>query len=430
MTLIHMAPGRSAPVLGPTPNQVESLACYLSRGGYRSDVGPAELLARAEAVDLRGHGGAGFPTAVKLRAVRDGVGTPVVVANGEEGEPGSVKDRWLLRARPHLVLDGLIRAARITGADRAYVYLSDAAAERGVRAALAERDPGLPVYVVRTEPAYVAGEESAVVRCIDGGPALPKAKPPRVFEHGVGGAPTLVSNVETLARLALLALPVPSAGGSGAGGSALLTLSGTAGAAVLTERQFGVTLRQLAVIQGTFDPSAVLMGGLFGGLLPPDALDLPLDRTRLAEGGTGLGCGAIRFLAPDECPVSVAADAVDYLSVESSRQCGVCVSGTRALRDTLVALADGRCDADGVVKLARWAQGLPGRGACGLLDAAARLAGTLLAGFPHLVEAQRRSPCPVCAATPPDAGRRLRVPVPVPATDTSRPSRSTPACVG
>ncbi|WP_063770232.1 NADH-ubiquinone oxidoreductase-F iron-sulfur binding region domain-containing protein [Streptacidiphilus melanogenes] len=409
-TVIHIPGHGPAPVLGPSPDRVESLAAYLARGGYRSELRPEELLARIEAADLRGHGGAGFPTAVKLRAVRDGEGAPVVVANGEEGEPGSVKDRWLLRARPHLVLDGLVRAARITGADRAFVYLSDEGAERRVRQALAERDPGLPVEVVRTEPAYVAGEESAVVRRIDGGPALPTAKPPRVFEHGVGGAPTLVANVETLARLALLT------GGSDGADTALLTLSGGRSAPVLTEQRYGVTLRQLAVLQGTAEPSAVLMGGLFGGLLPPSALDLPLDRARLAQAGTGLGCGAIRFLAPDECPVSVAADAVDHLTAESSRQCGVCVSGTRALRDTLVALAEGRCDADGQANLARWAQGLPGRGACGLLDAAARLAGSLVAGFADLVEAHRRTPCPACAATPPDAGRRLRVPVPLPMT--------------
>ncbi|WP_052441108.1 NADH-ubiquinone oxidoreductase-F iron-sulfur binding region domain-containing protein [Streptacidiphilus anmyonensis] len=440
LTVIHAPSGGPTPVLGPNPDRVENLACYLARGGYRAELPPEELLARVEAAELRGHGGAGFPTAVKLRAVRDGAGTPVVVANGEEGEPGSVKDRWLLRARPHLVLDGLVQAARITGADRAYVYLSDAAAERSVHEALTERDPGLPVELVRTEPAYVAGEESAVVRRIDGGPALPTAKPPRVFERGVGGAPTLVANVETLARLALLAAA------HDATESVLLTLSGGRDAPVLTEQRYGVTLRQLAFLQGTVEPKAVLMGGLFGGLLPSTALELPLDRARLAEAGTGLGCGAIRFLAPGECPVSVATDAVDHLAVESSRQCGVCVSGTRALRDTLVALAEGRCDADGVANLARWAQGLPGRGACGLLDAAARLAGTLLNGFPELVAAHRSEPCPACAATPPDAGRRLRVHVPAPlsapdrAGDSSRPTQPqpqphpqpqpAPACVG
>jgi NADH:ubiquinone oxidoreductase subunit F (NADH-binding) len=424
MTVIHTPSGTPAPVLGPTPDQVESLAAYRARGGYRADIAPEELLSRVEAADLRGHGGAGFPTAVKLRAVRDGAGASVVVANGEEGEPGSVKDRWLLRARPHLVLDGLVHAARITGADRAYVYLSDPVAAAAVRDALGEYAPdsALTVEVVRTEPAYVAGEESAVVRRIDGGPALPTAKPPRPFERGVGGAPTLIANVETLARLALLASDTTATG------TALLTLSGGGlPAAVLTEAPYGVTLAQLATDHAALPPAGVLMGGLFGGLLPPSALRLPLDRELLTRAGTGLGCGAIRFLAPDECPVSVAADAVDHLTVESSRQCGVCVSGTRSLRDTLVALAEGRCDADGLAALGRWAQGLPGRGACGLLDAAARLAGSLLTGFPDLVAAHRAGPCPTCAATPPNGGHRLRVPVPVPSTVAPSPS---PACVG
>ncbi|MEY9874221.1 NADH:ubiquinone oxidoreductase subunit F (NADH-binding) [Streptacidiphilus sp. MAP12-33] len=419
---VASGPG-ATPVFGPGPDRVESLADYRSHGGYGSGPDPEELLDRVAAADLRGHGGAGFPTAVKLRAVRDAGRSgrpPVVVANGEEGEPGSVKDRWLLRARPHLVLDGLARAAAITGADHAYVYVSDPTAERRVREALAERAfDGPPLELVRVEHAYVAGEESAVVRRIDGGPALPTAKPPRVFEQGVGGAPTLVANVETLARLALLAA------GTDGGSTVLLTLSGGTRPALLVERPYGVTLGRLAREHGTPQPAAVLMGGLFGGLLPPSALDLPLDRVRLAAAGTGLGCGAIRFLAPNECPVSVAADAVDHLAVESSRQCGVCVSGTRALRDTLVALAEGRCDDDGIAALARWAQALPGRGACGLLDAAARLAGSLLTGFPDLVAAHQRHPCPTCAATPPNGGQRLRVPAPVPAPEpASGPARA------
>lgn len=412
MTVIRTLSGAPTPALGPDPDRAENLDAYRARRGHRAEVDPDTLLARVEAADLRGHGGAGFPSAVKLRAVRErgwSAGTaPVVVANGEEGEPGSVKDRWLVRARPHLVLDGLVRAARITGAERGYVYLSDSQAERSVRKALAATRPVLPIEVVRTEPAYVAGEESAVVRRIDGGPALPTAKPPRPFEHGVGGAPTLVANVETLARLALLTHRDDAAE------TVLLTLSGGSGEALLTEARYGTTLRELARLQGTPVPRAVLMGGLFGGLLASDSLELPLDRARLALAGTGLGCGAIRFLAPDECPVSVAADAVDHLAAESSRQCGVCVSGTRSLRDTLVALTRAQCPDAGVDQLARWSQGLPGRGACGLLDAAAKLAATLLAGFPELVGAHLRHPCSVCAATPPAAGARLRVPVPEP----------------
>ena len=142
--------------------------------------------------------------AVKLRAVRDsGRGRTVVVANGEEGEPASVKDRWLLRNRPHLVLDGLRLAALIVGAGRAYVYVSDQPAARAVEDALAEVDTenlaGLSISLVTVEPGYVAGEETAAVRAINGGPAKPTDKPPRPFQEGVAGVPTLVSNVETLA---------------------------------------------------------------------------------------------------------------------------------------------------------------------------------------------------------------------------------------
>lgn len=171
-------------VLGAAPHLTESADAYRATGGYDTAADPEELLAHLDAAGLRGRGGAGFPAAVKLRSVRGRGGSPVVVANGEEGEPGSVKDRWLLRARPHLVLDGLARAAAVTGAVRGFVYLSDPAAGESVRRALAEHPPPLPVEVVETGHTYVAGEESAVVRRIDGGPALPTAKPPRPFERG------------------------------------------------------------------------------------------------------------------------------------------------------------------------------------------------------------------------------------------------------
>ncbi len=151
---------------------------------------------------------------MKLRAVRDNgsaAGGTVVVANGEEGEPASIKDRWLLRHRPHLILDGLRLAAAMVGADRTYVYVSDPESARSVEAALAELGPGafdgIAVAVRSVEPGYVAGEETAAVRALNGGPAKPTDKPPRPFQEGVGGLPTLVSNVETLASLPYLQRP-------------------------------------------------------------------------------------------------------------------------------------------------------------------------------------------------------------------------------
>ena len=191
----------------------ESLADYRRADGYRELADPESLLAQVDQAGLVGRGGAAFPMAVKLRTVREaklrGRDT-VLVANGEEGEPASVKDRWLLHHRPHLVLDGLRLAARIVGAAHAHVYVSDTGAARNIEAALAEIGApdglgGLTVSVRTVDPGYVAGEETAAVRAINGGPAKPSDKPPRPFLEGIGGLPTLVSNVETLANLPYIA---------------------------------------------------------------------------------------------------------------------------------------------------------------------------------------------------------------------------------
>ncbi|MFI7353953.1 NADH-ubiquinone oxidoreductase-F iron-sulfur binding region domain-containing protein [Streptomyces avidinii] len=397
--------------LGAAPAVAESAGAYRATGGYADATGPEELLAHLAAAGLRGRGGAGFPAAVKLRSVRDHGGSPVVVANGEEGEPGSAKDRWLLRARPHLVLDGLARAAAITGAVRGFVYLSDPAAGESVRRALAEHPPPLPVEVVETDHTYVAGEETAVVRRIDGGPALPTAKPPRPFEQGVGGAPTLVSNVETLARIALTAAH-PGLGHAIARRT-LVTLSGGPATPVLTEVPYGIPLRALAAQYGNADATGALMGGLFGGLVDARALDLPLEPGALTAAGTALGCGAIHFLAPGSCPVTTAADAAAHLAAESARQCGVCVSGTAAVGKALYGLAAGTAGPDTPDNLHRWSQGLRGRGACGLPGAAAGIAGSLLRSFPGIVRSHLAAPCPECADAGPAAGRRrLAVAVP------------------
>ncbi|MFC9883862.1 NADH-ubiquinone oxidoreductase-F iron-sulfur binding region domain-containing protein [Streptomyces libani] len=400
-----LIPPGTPSVLGAAPGVNEDAGAYVAAGGYRRAIGAAELLDRIDG--LRGRGGAGFPTAAKLRAVRDAGPRPVVVANGEEGEPGSVKDRWLLRARPHLVLDGLALAAEITGAERGYVYVSDTAAGERIRRALAERTPQLPCDVVDTPHTYVAGEETAVVRRINGGPALPTAKPPRPYQQGVGGAPTLVANVETLARIALIAAQPDHRRRTAR--ATLVTLAG-GGDPLLAEVPYGCTLRTLAQAQGTPEPAGALMGGLFGGLIGPGRLDLALDPDTLAAAGTALGCGAIRFLAPDECPVSLVSAVLAHLAAESARQCGICVAGTGSLRDAVGALTNGTADSGLLTRLQRWSTSLPGRGACGLLGAAAGTAGSLLRAFPDLVRAHLDAPCPGCAE-PADAGR-LTVSVP------------------
>lgn len=227
----------------------------------------------------------------------------------------------------------------------------------------------------------------------------------------MGGAPTLIANVETLARIALTAAHPGLR--QRIARCTLVTLSGGSTAPLLTEVPYGVPLRTLAAAHGTPDAAGALMGGLFGGLVDARALDLPLEPDALAAAGTALGCGAIRFLAAGGCPVRTAADAVGHLADESARQCGVCVSGTTAIRDAVHALAAGTAGPDTLDRLDRWSRGLPGRGACGLLDAAAGTAGSLLRAFPVLARSHLGRPCPGCAADPPAGGRgRLSVAVP------------------
>ena len=387
---IRALDGVTRGVLTDDPYAVESLTAYVEAGGYR-DV--HDLPARLATVDLRGRGGAAFPVARKLASVLEQPGQAVVVANGEEGEPGSVKDRYLMLHRPHLVLDGLRLMARETGAARAYVYVADPDAAQVMTAALDQSEAfwDIPVEVFRVAHTYVAGEESSLVRAINGGPALPTAKPPRAFERGVGDAPTLVQNVETLAHVARVA----------AGSTAstfLATVTGGGLEPALLEVPFGTRLRSLVGLTG--DLRGVLAGGLFGGLLR-DAWDTPLTHHDIRSLGSGLGCGSFALLGPDDCPVDAAADAVTYLSAESARQCGVCINATSGMAEVLAGLRAGTTSRPDVVRMEGWTQKVPGRGACALVDAAARTAASLLREFPDEVTAHLDSPCSRCAALGP-----------------------------
>lgn len=370
------------------------------------DLEGERLAALVDQVDVRGRGGAGFPLGTKLRAVMAGTegraGVARVVANGEEGEPASAKDRYLLASRPHLVLDGLLLAATALRADRAYLYVSDEDVIPLVQAAIREMDPPVPLEVFHAPRGYVSGEETAVVRALSGGPAKPTVKPPRPFEAGVDGRPTLVSNVETLAHLARAVRygmdVIASDGQANAVGTTLLTVVPDIGRPQLVEVPFGVTLREVfsrldAIPSGAAVP--VMAGGFFGGFLPEDVLDLPLSHDALRAVGVGLGCGAFLLLL-HSCPVSAAADILAYFDRENAHQCGVCFNGTAAMHAALGRLADGAGTPDDIANLRRWGTTLPGRGACATLDGAARVALSLLNQYPQLTESHVTIPCSRC----------------------------------
>lgn len=405
----------------------EDYAEYRKAGGYQSLDDPQHLLDEADSSGLLGRGGAAFPLAVKTRTVRDNgrrCGGAVVIANGEEGEPASVKDRWLLRHRPHLVLDGLRLAAQMVDAESVYVYVSDPAGASSVEAALAALDTevlgGRDVSVVTVEPGYVAGEETAAVRVINGGPAKPTDKPPRPFEEGVAGLPTMISNVETLANLPFLLRHGSQAfrtqGTTASPGTFLATITGAGRRPALYELPHGVAFTELLSLHGVSadDVRGVLMGGYFAGLLNRDILDETLDHESMRRLGSGLGCGAIAILT-DDCPVAVAASVMAYYARENAGQCGSCFNGTAAMSAVTEALRDGVATQDDLARLERWSVVLRGRGACGTLDGATNTAASLLTAFPAVVTRHRENGCDTCQAGASSALRPYEVEAVMPA---------------
>lgn len=410
-TTITVFPAGCTPRLLSEQAGREDLAAYRQSGGYHPLTDADALLSEVENSGLVGRGGAAFPLAVKLRTVRENgrllaeTGGPVVVANGEEGEPASIKDRWLLRNRPHLILDGLRLAATIVAADRAYIYVSDPDSAHSVETALGELGPdtlGVTITMLTVPAGYVAGEETAAVRAINGGPAKPTDKPPRPFEAGVDDRPTLVSNVETLANL-----PYLQAHGSAAfraqgtplsPGTFLATITGAGRPPVLYELPHGLPFTELLALHGipADQVRGALMGGYFAGLLNRSVLETTLDHETMRRVGSGLGCGAISVIT-DDCPVAVAASVLAYFDRENAGQCGSCFNGTAAMAAAAGALRDGAATTEDVERLRRWSVVLRGRGACATLDAATNVAASLLDQFPDEVGAHLDGACPDCA---------------------------------
>jgi NADH:ubiquinone oxidoreductase subunit F (NADH-binding) len=409
-----IAPAATSRLLdGPAPETgAESLAAHLDRLGPRQRHPGGELIAVIEEADLRGRGGAGYPTARKWAATRErSRGNAVVVANGAETEPLSAKDRLLMTSRPHLVIDGVFHAAEAVAADRAIMYISrvhdDAAA--AISRAIAERraagDLPIPLAVARAPHRYVAGEESAAIAQLNGGAARPTMVPPRPFERGVDGRPTVVQNVETLAHAALVARfgasPYRDAGVDDAAGTVLVTMTAAVHSPGVYELPGGSTVAQAVSAAGgaTSSVAALLVGGYFGRwVAADDAWDLRLGVD------VPLGSGVIAAFPHGRCGVSQAAALIGFLARESARQCGPCEHGLAALANTSAQLAAGQAKPRDSERLQRWIGQIAGRGACHHPDGALVLLSSALRVFAgdvstHLRRGRcDRNPAPLLAA--------------------------------
>jgi len=383
------------------PASPEDLRGHLARYGatpYRGRTGV--LIGDIEASGLTGRGGAAFPVYRKMAIVaRSRAGRKVIVANGSESEPASRKDELLLRIAPNLVLDGLQLAAEAVGATEAHLYLHYGPTPEILRA-LAERASrgldGIGVTITQAPPRFLAGQETALVNRLSGGPALPTFQPPRVSERGLGGAPTLVQNVETLAHLALIrrhgAVWFRSAGSPGEPGSMLITMAGAVRRPGVYEIETGTPVGGLIELAGgaAAPPGALLIGGYFGTWAEAAAaLPLPFSSAGLAPVGARPGAGVIAVLPRTACGLAETARITRYLARSSAGQCGPCVFGLDAIAAQLERLAaGGACD---LTLVHRWLGQV--RGACRHPDGTALMVASALRVFRAETDLHARGWC-------------------------------------
>lgn len=370
----------------------------------------AAVVATLEASGLLGRGGAGFPAGRKMRTVAAGADRrAVVVANGAEGEPASGKDVLLLGRVPHLVLDGIQIAARAVGADEAHLALHRGSTVAGVVGAALARRRGMdavPVRVHEIPSRYVASEETALVRYLNGGEARPTFTPPRPFEQGVGRRPTLVNNVETLAHVAAIARRgadwFREVGDRDEPGTLLVSVSAAGISRRVAEVPTGTPIGAVADRAGVdrAGVGAVLVGGYFGSWLPAAyAWQLPLTHRAMQSAGAALGAGVLAVLPPSSCGLAETARVMSYLAAHNAGQCGPCFNGLPAIADALRRLASGAWDEHWWPALERWLAVVPGRGACRHPDGAVRFASTALSVFAEDVAAHRAGrPCRASAS--------------------------------
>jgi NADH:ubiquinone oxidoreductase subunit F (NADH-binding) len=422
MSTIPPAPATGLLLATPQPTLDEHLASYGPPPFADTGRGAADgraLIAAVEQSGLTGRGGAGFPAGRKMRAVADAgrhggafrsqVGT-VIVANGAESEPGSGKDRLLLRQAPHLVLDGIVLAAEAVGATSAYLCVHGDLGP--LRAAVTSRERAglnrVPLHVVDVPPGYVASQETALVSLLNGTGPRPAFVPPRPFERGVHRHPTLVQNVETLANIALIARYGPgwfrARGTPSAPGSALVTVSGAVARPGVYEVALGTPVGSILDRAGgpTQAPQAVLAGGYFGGWLPlPAAAGVPLTDEALRAAGAALGPGVLVVLPQSACPLAETARVVDYLAGQSAGQCGPCQNGLPALAQAMGHVAFGWPGDDVLGWTHQLTALVRGRGACHLPDGTAGLVASTLATFAaDLGWHAQRGPCGRAGAPP------------------------------
>jgi len=375
----------------------KSIDDYILYGGYKGlakalkEMSPEEVLKEVKDSGLRGRGGGGFPTGLKWEITRKAEGSPkYMIVNADEGDPGAYMDRSILEGSPHSVLEGLIIAAYAIGASRGYIYVRQEypLAVENVREAIKDAKEygfldedilgsgfGFEIIVYQGAGAFVCGEETALIRSIEGERGMPKPKPPFPANEGLFGKPTCINNVETYANVPYIidkgAKEFSSVGTETSKGTKIFALTGAVENSGLVEVPMGMSLRDIVFKIGGGGKDgkavkAVQLGGPSGGCIPDKHLDVVVDYEKVKEVGAMMGSGGMIVLDEDQCMVDLARYFMDFIQDESCGQCTPCRVGTKRMLEILTRITEGEGEEGDIEKLEEMAHMIKETSLCGL----------------------------------------------------------------
>ncbi len=407
----------------------EDIYDYIAEGGYSALVKvlkltPDKIIKEVRKSGLRGRGGAGFPTGKKWElAMHAEDQIKMVICNADEGDPGAYMDRTILESNPHQVLEGMAICAYAVGANKAFVYVRaeyPLAVKIVTKAIQQAKELGLlgknilgttfdlEVDMFQGSGAFVCGEETALIRSIEGYRGMPRHRPPYPVEKGLWGHPTVINNVKTLASVPPIlengATWFRGIGTENSPGTAIFSVVGNVVHAGLVEIPMGVTLRTLIfdICGGILNRKkfrAVQIGGPSGGCLPADFLDTPIDFDSLKEAGAMMGSGGMVVMDEDTCMVDVAKYFLDFTQKESCGKCTFCRIGTHHLLRILERLTKGEGQDNDLEMLESLSEDIKTGSLCGLGKTAPNPVLTSLKYFRDEYEAhvkEKRCPALMC----------------------------------
>ncbi len=409
----------------------EDIYDYIAEGGYSTlakvlQLSPDEIINEVEHSGLRGRGGAGFPTGRKWKLARNTVAQEkIVICNADEGDPGAYMDRTILESNPHQVIEGMAICAYAVGAHKAVVYVRSEypLAVNIVTKAIGQAEElgllgkgilgsgfHLEIDVFQGSGAFVCGEETALIRSIEGYRGMPRHRPPYPVQKGLWNTPTIINNVKTLASVPPIldngAAWYRDIGTENSPGTAIFSIVGNVVHAGLVEIPMGVSLRSLIFdicggIPNKKKFKAVQIGGPSGGCLNEDFLDTPIDFDSLIEAGAMMGSGGMVVMDEDTCMVEVARYFLDFTQKESCGKCTFCRIGTYHLLKILQRLTKGE-GLDGDLELLETlSRDIKAGSLCGLGKTAPNPVLTSLKYFREEYEAhvkEKRCPALMCRA--------------------------------